>query len=120
MKPIKLNPIFEKLEPLITDEFLINLGFKRRRVFHIRDNNFTFKYTIEGYDGDLDLIAQHCAPGAIDPEEQIEYYSNVENLIEDTGNWGFHVYGENYHLTTIYTQDELLFLLKALKIDINL
>tara|TARA_R100000541_G_scaffold3938_2_gene11195 strand:- start:1506 stop:1838 length:333 start_codon:yes stop_codon:yes gene_type:complete len=101
----------------INDKLLISLGFKRKRVFCKRDNNFTLKYSIEGYDGQIDLLAQFASPNAISPEEQVEYASDIEHLLKYTGDWGYHVYGNDFHITSIYFEYELMMLITALKIE---
>ena len=83
-------------EKNINDKLLTSLGFKRKRVFWKKDNNFTLKYSIEGHDGQIDLYAQHTAPNTITPEEQVENASDIEHLLKYTGDWGYHVYGNDF------------------------
>lgn len=101
----------------INDNLLMSLGFKRERVFRKKDNNFTLKYSIKGYDGQIDLYAQFAAPNAITPEEQVENASDIEHLLKYTGEWGYHVYGNDFHITTIHLEAELMMLISALKIE---
>lgn len=103
----------------INDNLLTFLGFKRERVFRKQDNNFTLKYSIEGYDGQIDLYAQFASPNAISPEEQVENASDIEHLLKYTGDWGYHVYGGDFHITTIHLEAELMMLISTLKIDVQ-
>lgn len=102
----------------ISDNLLLSLGFKRERVWREVDKNFTLKYSIEGYDGQIDLYAQFCAPSAFTPEEQVENGSDIGYLIKNTGEWGYHVYGGTFHIVTIYLKSELLMLMSCLKIKV--
>ena len=97
----------------------MSLGFNRERVFRKQDNNFTLKYSIDGYDGQIDLYAQFANPNAITPAEQVESASDVEYLLKCTGDWGYHVYGNDFHITTIHLEAELFMLISTLKIDVN-
>lgn len=108
---------FRRDTSLITDGLLISLGFKRERTWDARQDNFTLKYSIEGFDGQIDLYASFCAPGSWSPEKQVEDGSDIDFLIENCQN-GYHVYGNDFHIVTIDSEAELVALVSCLKIDI--
>ena len=103
---------------LISDKLLTSIGFNRQRIWCEKQENFTLKYSIEGFDGQIDIIATFYYPGLLPPNEQVENGSNIKYLIEHCNNPSYHVYGGDYHITTINLEAELFILLSSLKIDL--
>jgi len=104
------------MEKLISDELLCSLGYTRTRIWSEHQKNFTLKYSIEGYDGQIDLIGTFCAPGALSPEEQIEKASSIEYLVNNMQG-AYAVMGGEFHFVTIFTKVKLLELMALLKIE---
>ena len=100
----------------ISDKLLISLGFKKTRVWRENDKNFTLKYSIEGFDGQIDLYAQFCAPSTFSPEEQVENHSDIKYLTKYCQS-PYHIYGGDFHIVSIDLEAELLLLLSVLKIE---
>ena len=103
---------------LISDKLLTSIGFNCQRVWCKKQENFTLKYSIDGFDGQIDIIATFCAPGSLPPNVQVENASSIKYLIEHCNNHSYHVYGGDYHITTINLEAELFILLSSLKIDL--
>jgi hypothetical protein len=103
---------------IITDELLTSIGFKRERIWSKTQNNFTLKYSIDGFDGTIDFIATFCSPGADSPEEQVENGSSIEYLIENCQS-PYHVYGGDFHIVSIDLEAELMLLISCLKIEVQ-
>jgi len=103
---------------LITDELLTSVGFSRQRIWSEKQKNFTLKYSIEGFDGQIDLVATFCAPGAWSPEHQVEEGSSIEFLIKHCQG-SYHVYGGEFHIVSIDLEAELLMLMSCLKIRVS-
>ena len=101
---------------MITDKLLISLGFSRQRIWCRDQENFTLKYSIEGYDGQIDIVATFCAPGALSPEEQVERASGMDFLINHCQS-PYQVWGGDFHIVSIDLEPELLMLMTCLKIE---
>jgi len=102
---------------LISDKLLCSVGFKRQRIWCDKQQNFTLKYSIEGFDGEIDIISTFCSPGSLSPEKQVESASGIEYLIQYCQGT-YHVYGGDFHIVSIDLEAELLMLLSVLKIDL--
>lgn len=104
------------MDMLITDELLISLGFERKRIWNEKQENFTLKYSIEAFDGQIDIISTFCSPGAWSPDRQIEEGSGIDFLIKHC-HGSYHVYGGDFHIVSIDLKSELLTMMSCLKIE---
>lgn len=110
--------MIEKEKDYITDELLIKLGFKRERFYCKQFKAFRLKYIIEGYDDDIILKSYTSISEYKTPEQQVEEYSSIDDLIHFSQP-PYQVYCGNGHITTISYMHQLIELSKVLHIEVN-
>ena len=103
----------DKEEDYITDKLLIKLGFKRERFYCKHFEAFRLKYIIEGYDDDIILKSYTSISGYKTPEQQVEEYSSIDDLIAYSQP-PYQVYCGNGHISTISKMHQLIELIKVL------
>jgi hypothetical protein len=108
----------DKEEDYITDKLLINLGFKRERFYCKHFEAFRLKYIIEGYDDDIILKSYTSISGYKTPEQQVEEYSSIDDLIH-CSQPPYQVYSGDSHITTISNMHQLIELSRVLDIEVN-
>lgn len=108
----------DKEEDYITDKLLIQLGFKRERFYCKHFESFRLKYIIDGYDDDIILKSYTSISGYKTPEQQVEEYSSIDDLI-NYSQPPYQVYCGNGHITTISNMHQLIELSRVLDIEVN-